>query len=444
MSRPQGAWGEARALLVLAVPLGLAQAGQSSMGLVDIAVVGQLSEAAQSATGIGNGLFLAASTLGLGVMLALDPLIAQAVGAGETARGRSLLWQGVWLSLLLTAVLAPVLWLAPWVLGPFEVAPRIAELGRGYTWARIGQLPFFFFAAAARAYLQAVGRGAPVFWAMVAANVLNFGLAVSLVFGWGPIPALGVVGAGLATVGSAALQALLLAWACLGALRGSDRGYHPPTTRLALKVGAPIGLQLGAEVGIFVVVAMLAGRLGEVAGASHQIALTWCSVSFSMAWGIGGAAAARVGLGVGFGDLAWVRRAGTVALVVGTVWMASSSVWLWAWRHELSALMSASLEVRSAAAALLVIAAWFQISDGLQAVGAGVLRGAGDTRSTFIANLIGHWAIGMPVALWLAQSQGLAGLWWGLTLGLTIVAVLLVGRFIWLARRPIAALSPSH
>ena len=188
---------------------------------------------------------------------------------------------------------------------------------------------------------------------------------------------------------------------------------------------------MAAEVGVFALVGLLAGRLGAVPMAAHQVALALASFSFNAAVGIGNAGSVRVGWAVGSRDTPAARRAGLVAFGTGAALMSTWGLAFLLFPGLFARLMSSDAAVVAATTPLLRVAGLFQISDGIQAVGAGVLRGAGDTRFTLWANLVGHWALGLPAALGLglALGYGVTGLWWGLLVGLTAVAVALFFRF---------------
>ena len=439
-------WVDLRALAKLAGPMGLAQAGQAMLGVVDTAVVGRLDAAAVGGVGLGNGIFFAVSTVGMGVLLAFDPLIAQALGAREHGTAARMLRQGVWASALCTAVLAPVILALVFSLERFGVKPHVADAARWFMYGRIAQLPTIFLFSLCRGWLQAQGTARALFIAMLLANFSNWGLDVLLVFGWGPIPSLGPLGAGLASSLCGWLQVLALWW--FATRTGHhETGEHPwRIDRVALgkafQLGTPIGLQMLAEYGVFTLVGVLAGGLGEAESAAHQVALTVASFSFSLAVGIGGAVSARVGQAVGAGDRAGARRSGLAGLSLGVAWMGFSALVFLFFPDVLTRLMTNRPDVFPVAVALFSVAAVFQISDGLQAVGSGALRGIGDARVPFIANVFGHWIIGLPIALWLGnvRGMGLVGYWWGLSAGLTAVAAALVTRFVVLTRREIARL----
>lgn len=434
---------ELSALWKLALPLALAQAGQALMGLVDTAVLGRLSAAAQAGAGLGNSLTFTCSFFGMGVMMALDPLVSQAIGAGAVDRARTHYWQGVWLALLTSVVVMVPVALLPFALEPLGVAPLVAQGAREYMWWRLPGIAGVLLFVTARSYLAGTGRVAITFWAMVVANVANLFLDLGFVFGAGPLPPLGVAGAAIATVLCTWLQVGILAFGFGPAPAGTRRRFDGVEVLRALRLGVPIGLHFIAESGVFSLTGLLSGRLGETAAAAHQVALNWASITFCVASGIGAAASTRVGWGIGRGDTPAARRAGLNAFGSVAVFMALASLVFLAWPRTMAGLMSADAGVVDTVVALFVVVAVFQISDGVQAVGAGALRGTGDTTFTFWANIVGHWTIGLPIAylLGVRGSFGVVGLWWGLSAGLTAVALALVLRFNRTTRTSIARLA---
>jgi MATE family multidrug resistance protein len=195
-------------------------------------------------------------------------------------------------------------------------------------------------------------------------------------------------------------------------------------------------------VGVFAVVGVLASRLGQLSIAAHQVAISVASFTFCAAIGIGNAGSVRVGWAIGARDTAGARRAGVVAFAAGATVMTLAALCLWLAPDRIASLLSDRPDVIAVSVPLLAVAAAFQISDGIQAVGAGVLRGAGDTRFAFAANLFGHYAVGLPIAIALGLwwHRSVTGLWWGLCGGLTAVAVALFSRFLRLSSREIAPL----
>ena len=210
------------------------------------------------------------------------------------------------------------------------------------------------------------------------------------------------------------------------------RARPAPTPPRSSHYGLPVGGQISAEVGIFGVATVIAGRLGTLAAAGHGIALNLSSFTFSVSVGIGSAASVRVGHAAGAGDHALARRRGIIGFASGIAVMSTFALAFLAAPAALAAIFTDDTAVIAAAVPLLQIAALFQLSDGTQAIGAGALRGLGDTRATLVANLVGHYAIGLPISLSLAFAAGLGapGLWWGLSAGLFVTAVALVVRFL--------------
>ena len=201
-----------------------------------------------------------------------------------------------------------------------------------------------------------------------------------------------------------------------------------------------------AEVGVFAMSGVLASRLGTLAVAAHQIVLTYGSLSFTFAMGIGTAGSTRVGWAVGARDNAAASRSAWVAFAAGTAFMSLTAMGFLLFPAQLMRLMTNDPEVFKVGVSLMLVAAVFQIADGIQGVGAGVLRGVGDTRFTFVANLVGHWLVGMPIAIGLGfgLGWGVQGIWWGLCTGLILVAMALLARFHYLSKRPFRRLTDSE
>jgi len=445
---------EFRALLALALPLSTVQLGQMLIGAVDTAVAGRLGEVALGASGLGNSVFFTIALVGLGVMLGMDPLMSQAVGARETEHARRLLHNGVWLALLLTLPLGAAIVGVSAMLERFGIDPLSAEVTRRYVFARLpGLAPFLVFVGL-RSYLQAIGITRPLVVSVVLANLVNLPLCWVLAFGDAGlaafgipalgVPALDVAGAGLAGTFATLLQMLVLAYAARRVVAKQRVVLsRAPTWALfskTLRLGVPIGLQLLAEVGVFGLVNFIMGNIDARALASHQVAITLASATFMVPVGIGTATSVRVGHAVGRGDSRGTRLAGVVGIGTGALFMLCSAVTFLLMPDILARLITNQAAVIAAALPLILVAAVFQLSDGVQAVAAGALRGAGDTRIPLAANLAGHYLIGLPLGVVCAFRWGLGaqGLWWGLSAGLTTVATILTLRFLRISARPVA------
>lgn len=431
-----GSRSEARALVTLAIPLALQQLGFQLMGTVDAAWLGRYDDTALAAAGVGNNLLFAVTSIGMGIVMGLDTVIPQAIGAGRHADARRALHGGLRLAVLVGLAATVVVIATPIILSLANVDPDIANDARTYIYMRsVGIVPFLL-SVALRSYLAARDVTRPLIVAVVLGNVLNYFLDWALIFGVPSlgIPALGVIGAAIATV---IVQVLIVVVyvASIRSLDGPGRAAER-STRADLagifKYGAPVGGQLFAEVGIFGVATVIAAYMGRTPGAAHTVALILCSFTFSASVGIGAATSVRVGHAVGANDLALARRRGFIGLGIGLAVMGVCAIVLVAIPRQIAALLTDSPEVIEAAIPLLMIAALFQLSDGTQAIGAGALRGLGDTRATLVGNLIGHYGIGLGISLALGFGVGMGapGLWWGLSVGLTVTAAYLVARFV--------------
>jgi MATE family multidrug resistance protein len=447
---PARARGELAAQLALAVPRAGQQVGLQLMGAVDTALLGRYHADALAGAGVANGVVFGISCIGMGIVMGLDTLVPQALGAGDRAGARRLLLDGLRVAMLVGLPLTLLALLVPLLLAPIGVEPSVAYEAKIYAWARAFGIAPFILQVALRSFLSAAGVTRPLIIAVVAGNLLN--AVADWVFVFGDrglaevglptigLPAMGVIGAALAT---SLVQILTLGLYAI-AVRSMLADAPPPsperTTRRIVTLGVPVGLQLLAEVGVFALASVLAATMGRTPAAAHQVAITLASFTFSVAVGIGGAAAVRVGHAVGSGDHRGARAAGVASLMVGGVVMSISAACFVVLASPLARLFTDDAAVVAAAIPLIQIAAIFQLSDGAQAIGAGALRGAGDTRATFVANLVGHYAVGLGISLVCAFALGMGapGLWWGLSAGLTGTAIVLIARFFALTSRPIA------
>jgi MATE family, multidrug efflux pump len=286
-----------------------------------------------------------------------------------------------------------------------------------------------------RQSLQAMAIVRPIVVAMIASNLVNAGLNWVLIYGHLGAPALGVAGSAWATsISRWVLLAVVLGlswqktWPYLRHWYG-DSFALAPLARM-LHIGAPIGLHQILEYGAFAGVMMVMGALGTVQIASHQVAINLASLTFMVPLGFAQAGGVLVGTAIGRGDNAAARQAAGAAMLLGVGFMALTAIVFLAAPHLLAAIYTNDAGVLALSASLIQVAGVFQVFDGIQVVGAGVLRGVGDTRVPMIAGLLGFWVFGMPVSVYLGLRTplGAVGLWWGLVLGLAIVGVFLLFR----------------
>lgn len=432
LSPSRGAQSELAATIRLAVPVVLVQLGFMLMGVVDTLMVGRLSAQALASVAIGNLYFFNVSIFGTGTLMALDPIIAQAVGAGDDETvGRSV-QRGLVLSLGLSALTALLLAPATPVLRhlhqPAEIIPATSDYVRI---SIAGVVPYFAYVVL-RQSLQALHRVAPIVATVVLANLANAFFNWVFVYGHLGSPRLGVAGSAIATsIGRWLMFVFLLA------LAWRDIRPHVvpvregilawPALRRMLAIGAPIGAQQALEAGAFGAIGLLMGLIGTTAVAAHQIAITLAAFTFMVPLGVGSAAAVRVGHAIGAGDHVRARAAIRAAYVSGVGFMTVTALVFLGAPRLLSRAFTADTAVVDLAATLIPIAGFFQVFDGGQAVGAGVLRGAGDTTAPLVVMLTGYWLIGVPVSAYLGfrTSLGPAGLWWGFVISLAAVAAFL-------------------
>ena len=418
----------------------VAELGWIAMGLVDLAMVGRLGPAAIGAVGIGSVLFLAVVVFGIGMLLGLDTLVARAYGRGRPEECRRWLVQGAFLAGLLSVPLTLAAGGVAASLDRWGLEPAVERLAVPYfSIVVLSVLPLLLYTAFRR-YLQATGLATQVTAALISANAINAAANWLLVFGNLGLPALGVDGAGWATCISRVYLASFLAVAILLHARRGPAGpwprLRPERRRLRrlVALGWPAAAQVTLEFGVFAAVTALAGRLEAVTLAAHQIVLNVASVTFMVPQGVGAAGAVRVGQAAGRRDPSGVRRAGWAALALGGGFMSAAAVFFVATPHPILRLYTSDPAVMRAGVTLLLVAAFFQLFDGLQAVATGALRGLGDTRTPMVSNLAGHWIVGLPVGyvLCFGAGWGIVGLWVGLSIGLTLVGAALV--LIWWRR----------
>ena len=433
LARPTAA--DLRETVRLALPVIVVQVGLMLMGVVDTIMVGRVSAAALAAVAVGNLYFFVVTIFGMGVLLALDPIVSQAVGAGDAGAVRRAVQRGLVLSAVMSVVVSlgllgagPVLRLAR---QPAEILPDATA----YALVSIpGTLPFLAFVVF-RQTLQALRRMRPIVVTIVVANLVNVALNWVLIFGHLGAPPLGAVGSGWASSAARWVATTVLvaaAWPTLGPLlRPFDRDAlaRGPLVRM-LRLGLPVGFQPQLEAAAFGVIGLLMGSFGTVQVAAHQVAINLASLTFMVPLAVGAAAAVTVGHAVGAGDMPAARRAAAAALLCGAGIMCVSAATFLLAPTLLARAYTTDAGVIALAATLIPIAGVFQVADGLQAVAAGVLRGAADTRAPLVLNLLGFWLVGMPVSLILAYrtDAGPRGLWWGLVAGLGAVALLLLAR----------------
>jgi MATE family multidrug resistance protein len=443
---PSSPWRvEIGAMTRLALPLIATQLAQIAILTTDVLLMGWLGPEALAAGALGTNVFFVLWVVGIGLAMATAPLIAQAVGRKQRylRDARRSVRQGFWVTLTVTGPSTLVLWHAEPVLLFLGQDPAIAAMAQDYTRALSpGLVPAAWFIVL-RMFVAAFERPRSALVVQLLVFLINAALAYVLMFGKVGFPALGLVGAGIASaVAHWASVALLLGFILIDRrfrrFHLLGRFWRPDWRRYVelWRVGLPVSATLLFEVGLFSGAVYTMGVIGTAELAAHQIALQCASVTFMVPLGLSQAATVRVGQFAGAGDADGVGRAGWTALMLAVGFMAAMAVALWSLRWALmDAFLDLSLpgaaHVAELGAAFLVVAGFFQIFDGAQSVALGALRGLKDTRVPMIVTAFGYWCVGFPVTLICAfpLKFGGVGVWYGLALGLFVVAVVATWRF---------------
>jgi MATE family, multidrug efflux pump len=416
----------------LALPLIVAEVGWMSMGIVDTIMVGRLpnSAVAIGATGLGQSLYHSVAIFGGGLLLGMDTFVAQAYGREDLDDARHSLVNGLFLAFALTPVLMLVVSLWPALMQRFGISVELVGPMRPFllalNWGTLPLLAYF----ALRRYLQAVNVANPIMFALISANIVNAIGDWALIYGHLGFRAMGITGSGWSTCVARIYMAFVLVVTLLWveskrSLPNWMSAIRIDARRISalLKLGAPAATQILCEIGAFSGATALVARLGPVPLSGHEIALNCAALTFMVPLGISSAAAVRVGQQLGRSDPKGARRAGWSAIVLGAAFMTCAGLVFVSIPTLIARLFTPDPTVIRVGARLLLVAAAFQLFDGVQTVATGALRGAGDTKTPMLANFVAYWLIGLPVGYLLCfrLGWGALGIWIGLCAGLMMI-----------------------
>jgi MATE family multidrug resistance protein len=441
---------EFRPTLTLALPLVLAEIGWMCMGIVDTIMVGHLPNSAQAigAVSISSNLFNVLGFFGVGLLIGLDTLVAQAFGAGQREDCHRSLLNGIYLSLAMTPLLMLPIWFFRPLLTVIRVEADVADLAGPYMRAlAVGILPLLLFFAVRRC-MQAMNMVRPIAFALISANIINALFNWVLIYGkWGA-PRMGVVGSGWSTTLARVYMSLIL----VGYLLWYDRRHRTELLRTPVDIdlirlrklialGLPAALQITLEVSVFALATALIGRLGALALASHQIALNTVALTYMVPLGISSAAAVRVGQAIGRKDPVAAQDAGGTTIFLGAAFMTLAGIILLVFPRWIALMYTPDETLIRSTSFLLAAGAAFQLFDGIQTVATGALRGVGDTRTPMFCHFTGYWVIGLPLGAWLCfrKGWGAFGIWSGLSLALILIGIVLLVVWRRTSQRLIAA-----
>jgi MATE family multidrug resistance protein len=448
---------ELRSTMALAWPLILANLTQQLIQATDVLLLGRLGSTQLAAATLALNLTWTFSIFLLGLITATSPMMATALGQRFNAVRdvRRTFRAGLWL----LAIVMPPYWLGIWHAGSLMLAlgqaPELAAQGqtflRAYMWLVAPWLLFQLL----RNFVAALERPRIVLWLSIGGILLNALISWALIFGHFGLPALGLVGSGLGStitwlIMCAALIAVILTDRQFRRfhLFGRFWRFDRQRTMSMIKLGWPIGATMGLEIGVFALAAYFMGWIGATAVAAHAVALQLAALTFMVPLGLGQAATVRVGRALGRHDEAGITRAGWTAWVLGLLFMGTMAVVMWSIPRQLITLflndVPQNAVVIGLAVSFLRVAAAFQLVDGAQVIGAGMLRGLHDTRWPLLFAFFGYWVVGLGIGAWLAFAADWkgVGIWVGLASGLAAVAALMLAR--WLLRDRLGLTRPNH
>lgn len=429
---------------LLAYPVMLTQLGQVSVGIADSMMVGRIGALPLAASSLANSIFFVVMMFGIGISMGLTPLVSMASGKGKLKRISRLFSHSLWINASTGLLLTGLILAFSQGLQILDQPAAVTELAKPYLLIITASLVPLMLFQTFKQLAEGLSQTKQAMVITIFSNLVNVFLNYVLIWGvWG-FPELGLNGAGWATLFSRVLMMLLMGGYVLYAKRYAvyrlslvrAKASFPMAVRI-LKIGVPTGFQFIFEVSAFSAAAIMMGWIGINALAGHQIALNLASISYMMATGLATAGMIRVSHYVGKGDFRAMREAGLVVFGMVTVFMLGCALLFFAFRFYLPTLYIDDPQVISLAASLLILAGFFQISDGVQVVGLGVLRGLEDVKVPTLVTFFAYWGLGLPLGYWLAFEMGMAerGIWVGLLIGLTLTAGMLLYRFDQLSKK---------
>lgn len=440
---------EVRRLTLLGLPLILGQVAQTGVAFTDTVMVGRLGSAELAGVALGASVYMFLFVLCAGVLYSVAPTVSHAFGAERPERGVSAARQGIWLAVLLSI---------PVIIGLNLLGPVFTAMGQEAETALIASnylriicwgFPPMLLTVALRGFLEGNSDTRPLMFILLLGLGVKILLNFLLMYGWGPLPALGVRGVALASVGVYTVEFLAAALYVTRKYRSYRllQRLGPPQgamIRELVGIGVPIGLTLGFESGLFTATALLMGIIGRLELAAHQIALQSASFAFNIPLGLAIATSVRVGTALGRGDRDAASLAARTGMLLSVLVMSCTALLFWLAPGPVIGLFidrsdPANAGIIAFATTFLGLAAMFQIVDGLQVATSGALRGYRDTRVPMLISLVAYWLIGFSTGLVLAFvfDMGGRGLWIGLVVGLAAASGMLLVRFRWRSRQPI-------
>lgn len=422
----------------LAYPIAIAQLGHIMLGVTDSIMVGRVGAVSLAASSLVNSLFFLILIFGIGMTVAITPLVAIAVGRNQKDQAGVILRQALFVNIFVTLVLFAILYLLANLLVYFKQDKEVVVQAISY--AKIisfSVIPFMIFQTY-RQFIEGLSFTKPAMYIAIIANVVNiFGNWV-FIYGNLGVPSYGLDGAGYSTLLTRSFMAICFVAYVLSSKKFKEydpsfkfKNINIPVIKRLVGVGVPTGIQNMMEVSAFSFSTIMVGWFGSAQLAAHQVAMSLASITFMVVLGISLAGSIRVGNAYGRSSTSDVRRAGYLTTILSSALMAVFAVFIIVFNDTLPLLFISDPEVVLIASSLLVVAALFQVSDGAQASGLGILRGITDVKIPMVLTFIAYWVIGLPLSYLLSviYKMNAVGVWVGLLAGLSVSAVLLNVRF---------------
>lgn len=434
---------EMRETVVMAVPLMIGQLAQLGMQSTDVALVGHFTSEALSGVALGHTYSSMLLLIGIGISNAVSPLVSQAFGAQEFEKCGRALGQGLWVALVVGLLCSLAARVGEPVLLLTGQDPNLAHIAQQYLDGLSYCYPLAMLFLTMRQFVEGISLTRPAMLISLAALPLNGLLGYTLLYGPFGLPSLGVFGTGLGTSIIDLLMVIALGLYIFGGKRFEAYGVkqvlegpHFKDVQQILILGLPIAVAFAMEVGAFTGTALMMGWLGQVPMAAHQVVISLASTTFMMPLGIAIAGSVRVGQAEGRGDRRGARNAGWSALGLAAAIMVLNALMFTAIPGPLLSIFTNDVEVKSLGMKLIQVAAAFQLFDGLQVAGAGVLRGLKDTRVPMLVTMAAFWGLALPLswALGIHFQYGPVGMWWALCAGLMVASACHMMRFAWKTR----------
>jgi MATE family multidrug resistance protein len=422
----------------LAIPVAIGQLGHVMLGVIDSIMVGQLGTVPLAAASLVNSLFILILILGIGMSLAITPLVAYAQGAGKSEECGIILRQALLINIVFSIVLSALVLITAELIHFLDQPDQVVFEAKSYFQIlSISILPFMIFQTY-RQFIDGLSDTKPAMYVAISANIINVIGNWIFIYGNLGVQAMGLDGAGISTFLTRVFMAASIMLFVINSKKFKEfdpslkfRKINFPVIRKIVKLGIPTGFQYFFEVAAFSFSAVMIGWIGSIELAAHQIAISLASITYMISLGISAAATIKVGNFYGKRQTDEVVKSGKASLIIVSLVMGFFGICFIILKDLLPSFYISEISVISTASTLLIVAAFFQISDGLQAVGLGILRGILDVKIPMIITFIIYWMVGIPIGylLGFVFEMGVAGIWLGLLLGLTLAAIIFTLRF---------------